>query len=91
MALASFDDGIAEERKQRIVKNLAKSGNFCRAVKANLTMEEIEANKVEDFVLVMPLCNFSKLSICQQISCHYHSQCGCPMMITLKEKRKRNN
>ena len=35
-----------------MVKNLAKPGNFSREVKANLTMEEVEASEVEDFASV---------------------------------------
>ena len=50
MALVFCDDDIDKERKQKMVKSLSKPGNFSRAVKANLTLEEIEANEVEDLV-----------------------------------------
>ena len=60
VALAFF---IAEGKKQRMVKNLAKPGNFSCAVKANLTMEEIEASEVEDFVSVKSLQLFKAFNL----------------------------
>ena len=54
MALALIDDDIAEERKQIMVKNLAKAGNCTCAVKANLKMEKIEASTLQDFGSAKP-------------------------------------
>ena len=51
MALAFFYNDIDEKRKQSVVKNLAKPEYFGRELKANLTMEEVEASEVEDFAI----------------------------------------
>ena len=55
VAFAFFGDCFAEERKQRMVRNLVKPGKSSRTVKSNMKMEEIEANEIEDFVSVKSL------------------------------------
>ena len=44
VALAFFGDSIAERRKQRMVKNLAKPGNCSHVVKVKLMVETIEGS-----------------------------------------------
>ena len=46
-----------------MAKNLAKTGNFSRAVKANLTMKKIEASEVEDFVSIKSLGIFKAFNL----------------------------
>ena len=67
MAFVFFDDYIAEERKQRMVKNLAKSDNCSHAVKANMKIEEIEASEVEDFVSVKSLQFFKAFNMLKDL------------------------
>ena len=46
-----------------MVKNLAKPENFGRELKANLTMEEVEASEVEDFASVKSLRFFKAFNL----------------------------
>ena len=46
-----------------MVKNLAKPENFGRELKANLTMEEVEASEVEDFASVKSLQFFKAFNL----------------------------
>ena len=46
-----------------MAENLAKPGNFSRAVKANLTMKKIEASEVGDFVSIKSLEIFKPFNL----------------------------
>ena len=62
MALAFFGDSIAERRKQRMVKNLAKPGNCSHIVKVNLKVEKIEVSGIENFVSLKSLRFFKSFN-----------------------------
>jgi len=63
VALAFFDDNVAEERKKRMVKNLERPGKSIRIVKASLKMEEIDETEIEDFVSVRSMQLFKTLNL----------------------------